>query len=80
MSDSMIEESAARLFGDNVDKKVRESTEEGEFPNALGRARRCSQSFNDDSPQSNPSIRWRAVSGCGASNVGLMRRRRSTAP
>ena len=35
MSDSMIEESAARLFGDNVDKKVRESTEEGEFPNAL---------------------------------------------
>ncbi len=35
MSDSMIAESAARLFADNVDKAVRESTENGEFPSAL---------------------------------------------
>ncbi len=35
MSDSMIAESAARLFADNVDKAVRENTERGEFPSAL---------------------------------------------
>ena len=35
MSDSMIAESAARLFADNVDKPVREGAEKGEFPGAL---------------------------------------------
>jgi acyl-CoA dehydrogenase len=35
MTDSLIEQSAARLFADNVDKTVRDAAERGEFPRAL---------------------------------------------
>ncbi len=38
MSDSLIEESAARLFADKVDKAVRDETERGVFPAALWQA------------------------------------------
>ncbi len=37
MSDSMIEESAARLFADNTGKAQRAGAEKGEFPDALWR-------------------------------------------
>src|SRR5687767_53855 len=35
MSDSMIEQSAARLFSENVDKSLLEKFEAGAFPDAL---------------------------------------------